>query len=124
MVMARTQGNIGELVEDGSSTIKLIARCHTRTLDLDVMCQGVDQILRNHWYGEGGSAKVLQLITIYEGGGLAKVLQYYNRGGGKHISIKSCGFKIRRYDMCYCTKLKTFLMHKDLNILISWVYMG
>ena len=40
------------------------------------------------------------------------------------ISIKGSGFRIRRYDMCFCTKLKTFLMDKDLNVFISWVYMG
>ena len=40
-----------------------------------------------------------------------------NRGGGVHFSIKRCGFWIRRYDMCFYTKLKTFLMHKDLNVL-------
>ena len=57
-------------------------------------------------------------------GGPAKVLQYYNRGGGVCISIKHCGFRIRRYDMCFCTKLKTFLMHKDLKILLSWDFRG
>ena len=41
-----------------------------------------------------------------------------------HFSIKSCVFRIRRYYMCFYTKLKTFLMHKDLNVFISWVFRG
>ena len=41
-----------------------------------------------------------------------------------HFSIKSRGFRIRRSDMCFYTKLKTFLMHKDLNGFISWVFRG
>ena len=39
---------------------------------------GAVQVLRNHFRGEGGQAKVLQLITIFKGGGQTKVLQYYN----------------------------------------------
>ena len=57
-------------------------------------------------------------------GGQAKVLQYYNMGGRVHFSIKSFGFRIRRYDMCFYTKLKTFLIQKDLNVFISWVFRG
>ena len=57
-------------------------------------------------------------------GDRTKVLQYYNWGGGVHTSIKSCDFRIRRYDMSFCTKLKPFLMHTDLNISLSWVFRG
>ena len=73
--------------------------------------------------GGGSSQSITIVYNISREGGPAKVLQYYNRGGGVHFSIKSCGFRIRRYDMCFY-KLKTFLMHKDLNVFISWVFRG
>ena len=39
-----------------------------------------------------------------------------------HFSIKSCGFRIRRYDMCFYNNF--LIMHNDLNVFISWVFRG
>ena len=39
---------------------------------------GATQVLRNHFRGQGGQAKVLQLITTFKGAGVKLVLQYYN----------------------------------------------
>ena len=60
--------------------------------------------------------------NILREGGLTKVLQYYNRSGGVHFSMKSFGFRIK--DLCFYTKLRTFLMQEDLNVFISWVFKG
>ena len=41
--------------------------------------------------------------------------KYYNITIRVHISLKSCGFRIRRYDMSFCNKLKTFVLQTDIK---------
>ena len=68
--------------------------------------------------GRGSSQSITIDYNILREGGPAKVLEYYTRSGGVHFFIKSCGFRIRRYYMSFFNKLKTFVMHTDLNILL------
>ena len=44
---------------------------------------GATQVLRNHFRGQGGQGKVLQLITLFKGGGSSQIitiLQFLGRG--------------------------------------------